>query len=227
MLMLDITDVLAEMEDRMFTEELFGIILSEYKKEPDGSHYADTERGYENGRAELDGLLNSAQREQLSRMEVLCAQNAHFALRFGFTRGLYAGFQQFFVDDSPKSPFDQYVVTDLLQLPGMKTYPDYYHTRSEFNDLFDALDGQLPPAAQEHLLSIYSAWEERLYAVLRYAFYLGYRYALSGIRQVHLSGIPTEKVLLTENELGFTYPQEFREIQRRAEQRRRARPQEA
>jgi hypothetical protein len=56
------------------------------------------------------------------------------------------------------------------------------------------------------LISVYSAWDSRLYGVLRHSFYLGYRYAISvidNVKPLSVSLDMTGKILLTEYELGF------------------------
>lgn len=140
-------------------------------------------------------------------MESLCEENVRYALRFGFTRGVYAGFQQCFVADTTKQPFEELAANQILKEPGMRKYIEYYQRRRQFNGINEALDGQLDETGKEHLVSVYSMWENRIYGVLRHSFYLGYRYALSMMEDVEAIGTSTryiEKILLTEHELGFT-----------------------
>lgn len=56
------------------------------------------------------------------------------------------------------------------------------------------------------MISVYSAWDNRLYGVLRHSFYMGYRYAIEIINHVKplsASINMNDKILLTEYELGF------------------------
>lgn len=64
----------------------------------------------------------------------------------------------------------------------------YWKKRVYTNKLLAALREQLDEAGGEHFTSIEVAWDERVYGTLRYAFYLGYRYAFSIVEDVAPDG---------------------------------------
>lgn len=195
------------MFERMFSENLFKTVLEGYIKEMDEDGTGISEQEYIQGKKELALILNEEQTAALLEMESLCEKNVKYALRFGFTQGTYVGFQQFFVEETTQEPFEDFVVNQLLTEPHMKRYGEYYQRRTQFNEINRVLEIQLDNNGREHLISVYSGWENRLYGVLRHAFYMGYRYALSIINEVGPCGTYMkiiDKILLTEHELCFT-----------------------
>lgn len=211
---MQIRNELVAMAGRMFDGDLLDKVLAAYKQEMKEDEFDITEKEYDEGAQALSSVLNDEQKLALSEMETLCANNVKYALRFGFTRGVFAGFQQFFVKETTKRPFEDFVVNEILKEPNMKKYGDYYQRRCEFNEINATLEEQLDEANREHLTSVYCGWEGRLYGVLRHAFYMGYRYALSLIEEIGPIGTTyqiIEKTLMTEHELGFTSTAEERE----------------
>lgn len=200
--------------DQMFDNRLLDALLAAYRQEAEGDGYEIVEKEYCEGAETLSSVLNEEQKAALSKMENLCEENIKYGVRFGFTHGVFAGFQQFFVDETTKRPFEDIVVNEILKEPNMKKYSDYYQRRCEFNEINATLEEQLDEANREHLTSVYCGWEGRLYGVLRHAFYMGYRYALSLIEEIGPIGTTyqiIEKTLMTEHELGFTSTAEERE----------------
>lgn len=195
--------------DRMFNNELLDALLTAYQQEAEKDGYEIMEKEYRVGAKTLSSILNEEQKATLSKMENLCEKNVRYVTKFGFTSGIFVGFQQWFVEQTTKQPFEDFVVSQILEEPNMRKYGDYYQRRCEINDINAALDEQLDADSKEHLISIYSAWDNRLYGVLRHSFYLGYRYALSVINCVKPLNVSLEmisKTLLTEYELGFISP---------------------
>lgn len=202
-----IRNELTAMAERMFSDDLLDTILAAYKEEMDDAECGISEEEYRKGAKVLSSALNERQKSDLSEMERLCNENIKYALRFGFMRGVYAGFQQHFTEDSAEQPFHKLVENQLLTEPQMERYPEYCQRRDDANELYHTLEKQLPDNLKEHIISIYAAWDNRLYGVLRYAFYLGYRYALSAVKDVAPIGaiLPMmKKILRTEHELGFS-----------------------
>lgn len=94
----------------------------------------------------------------------------------------------------------------IMTMPNMSLHNGYYETREKFMDIFSSISEELSPWHQEYIISVESAWEERLYGILRHAFYLGYRHALSSVRDTDTSSQPldfSDMLATVEYELGF------------------------
>ncbi len=69
-------------------------------------------------------------------------------------------------------------------MPNMRHYTDYYNEREKALIRYNYLYDQVNEIAQDHLTSVESAWDERIYGVLRYAFDVGYKHALSLVGEI-------------------------------------------
>ena len=190
----------------MFNAELLGKLLEAYQQEANADGYGIVEKEYSEGTEALSTILNEEQKTALIKMEKLCEENIRYGVKFGFASGVFAGFQQFFVEETTKQPFEDFIDNEILKEPNIKKHGGYYQRRCELNDINTALEEQLDTDNREHLISVYSAWDSRLYGVLRHSFYLGYRYAISvidNVKPLSVSLDMTGKILLTEYELGF------------------------
>lgn len=220
--MMQMKTELEAMADRMFDNDLLDKVLAAYKQEMRGDGIDIAEREYDEGTRALAAALTQEQKRSLSEMESLYADNAKYALQFGFTRGVYVGFQQFFVKDTTKQPFEKYVADPILKQPQTSCYGEYSNRQIKLNEICTMLKEQLDEANGEHLISVCCGWEERLNGVLRHAFYMGYRYAISMIEEVEPLGTyqMIEKTLMTEYEIGFISTTEERERCREAQARK-------
>lgn len=190
----------------MFNDELLGTLLEAYQQEANEDGYGIVEKEYSEGTEALSTILNEEQKTALIKMEKLCEENIRYGVKFGFASGVFAGFQQFFVEETTKQPFEDFIDNEILKEPNIKKHGGYYQRRCELNDINTALEEQLDTDNREHLISVYSAWDNRLYGVLRHSFYMGYRYAIEIINHVKplsASMNMIDKILLTEYELGF------------------------
>lgn len=89
----------------------------------------------------------------------------------------------------------------------MQTLFPYASTRDQFNQCASLLEEQLEKEWREHVTTIYCGWDDRLYAVLRHGFYLGYRYGLyimASSETGRLYGDMAGKFCSSEHELAFT-----------------------
>lgn len=209
-----IKNELQRMTERMFISDLLDAILSAYKTEMDDAGYGASEGDYRRGVAALADALDDIQKTQLSQLENLQMENVRYAVQFSFSRGMYVGFEQFFVEAPMESPFYTLVENELLSQPQMKKYAAYSSRKDQCNQLSEHLSAQLDDALKEHLVSIDVAWDDRFFGVLRHSFYLGYRHALSILHDIHplsTSISMTNQILITEHELGFTSTVEERE----------------
>ena len=168
---------LSALEERMFPEELLESILSAYWSELEAAGDTGCEAIYRSVRAGLAVRLSREQQVQLEEMERLRRENLRYALRFGFTRGLYSGFGQWFVPtDQPERYFWELVEQELLETPAVQRGNPYWVRRTTCEMLESSLGRQAGEEVRDKALpALAAAWEDRLLAVLRCAFYLGYR----------------------------------------------------
>ena len=203
---MNVKNELKALAERMFNDELLDTLLEAYRQEADEDGYVIVEKEYSEGTEALSTILNEEQKTALIKMEKLCEENIRYGVKFGFASGVFAGFQQFFVEETTKQPFENFIDNEILKEPNIKKHGGYYQRRCELNDINTALEEQLDTDNREHLISVYSAWDNRLYGVLRHSFYMGYRYAIEIINHVKplsASINMNDKILLTEYELGF------------------------
>lgn len=198
------------------SKELLDKIIKAYLQETKNENFEDSESQYQKSKHILDCILTDKQKEDLITIEKLFLENMQFNIGFGFKKGLYTGFEQYFVDVSVKEPFNQFVHNEILTIPNMKKYEKYYDRMNKINQLFENLIEKLEQDNREYVTLIYSLCDEKNYNVLRYSFYLGYRYALSIIGDIKPLSIGkiTNKILCTEHELAFTMTCEERERQK-------------
>ena len=211
---MQIKNELEAMMERMLNNDLLDKVLETYKQEMQADAIDVAEKEYNEGAQALASVLTAEQKRSLSELESLYADNAKYALGFGFTRGIFVGFQQFFVKDTTKQPFEDFVMNQILKQPHMGRYDEYNNRQIKLNEICKIMEEQLDEASKEHLTSICCGWEERIHGVLRHAFYMGYRYALSIIEDVEPIGATyqiIEKTLMTEYEIGFISTTEERE----------------
>lgn len=205
---------LSFLEHQIFTNDLYSMILGNYPDHLMQAENEEAEEKYQEVKNSLIRELTQEQKAALSDMEEACQKNIKYAMKFGIIRGIYVCFQQYYQKDTSDYPYHDYVQEQILTTPRMCDCTEYYQRRMQINDLFSNLEPQIDKDSVEHLVSVYGIWEDRLHKVLQHSFYLGYRCALSVIKTVmpfdgatHM----TEKILLTEHEIGFTKTCEERE----------------
>lgn len=197
---------LSAMRKRMFNDKLLNSLLEDYKREMEEAGFTLTEEEYGEGKEALSSILDDRQAAQLKEAEDLCWENMKYAMEFAFFQGCRGFFQQLFSKDPPKLPFKSLVLNKIMTMPSMSLHNGYYETREKFMDIFSSISEELSPWHQEYIISVESAWEERLYGILRHAFYLGYRHALSSVRDTDTSSQPldfSDMLATVEYELGF------------------------
>lgn len=223
---MNIKTELEAMSKRMFADELLNKILAAHKKELADTGFEAGEQSCAEAGQALAAMLNEGQRKSLAEVEAAHWDSLKYALKFSFTRGVYVGFHQYFADDADadERPFEQFVGEAILRAPETQRHSAYYEKRKHVNELLVDLHGQLGETADEQLTSAEIAWDDGACGTLRYAFYMGYRYALSIIEEVAPLGSTLEligKTLMTEHELGFTQTRLEQERQEQNEMARR------
>lgn len=203
---MNVENNLQEIESYMFHDALLEKLLADYKQEMEDSGFSIVEREYEEGEDALQKLLTAAQSSNLSKAEKLCRENTKWMMQFGFSKGLYAAFHQFYKDKTPEEPFETFAAGQIRTVPNMTQYTEYYEKRKTTNAIFSELEAQLGEKDVENLVSVTTAWENRLYGVLRHAFYAGYQYAISIIANtapLQETYKMTDRIRMTEKDLGF------------------------
>ena len=181
---MNLQDRLTVLQERMFTAEMPDILLDAYHLEMELRGFTIPEDDYKNGKAVLEHSLTDEQKNALHEIESSWEKNMKQAVCFGFLRGLYAGFQKAFVPNTPEDSFQTLVVDELLTMPNMQHYTEYSKVREKALMRYSYLYEQVNDFLQSHLTSIESAWDERLYGVLRYAFNSGCRQSLSLVNKI-------------------------------------------
>lgn len=174
---MNLQNELTAMHERMFTDELLNSLLGAYRQEMELTHCTAAEDDYTKAKPALERSLTGEQKNTLASIEASWQKNLKRAVGFGFSRGLYAGFNKAFVPDAPEDLFQELVADELLTMPNMRRYAQFDSERAKALMLYSCLYAQVNDIAREHLTSVESAWDERLYGVLRHAFAMGLRQA--------------------------------------------------
>lgn len=105
---MDVTKDLKEMAARAFTPEFLEQVLNDYNKDIDPANFLVDEAECEQELQSFSLGLNGEQAAILDDMKKQYRDMAHYSLGFGFCRGLYAGFESLFVENSRKKPFQDW-----------------------------------------------------------------------------------------------------------------------
>lgn len=208
-----IEEELKQLTKEIGSQKLLDKILKAYLKEMKEECFDDIEKEYRESKCDLEKLLTDEQKQAEKEMEELFVENMRYSIGFGFRQGLYAGFEQYFLVECTKDSFDKYVHQELLQMPNMRKYTEYFERKTKINKLFEEIQCCLKEDGTEQLTAVYSSYEEKELGVLRYSFYMGYRYSLNIAGEIDLFGVAkiADRVLYTEYELGFTMTGKERE----------------
>ncbi|RKJ83039.1 hypothetical protein D7X33_00865 [Butyricicoccus sp. 1XD8-22] len=216
--LMQIKPELEQMEQRMLNNELLDTLLNAYLAEIEGSDDLVSEIEYRESSEILAATLSEAEKDELRILEGYGRTLLLEAMRFAFRRGIYAGFQHLYDENPPEFLFSELVNCKPYELPAEISCAQHV-----FQHQSDALEKMVCEARPDpkvykpllyHCISISFGWEERQYGVMRHAFYLGYRYALSIIQGIATTSAYRKiiaKTLLIEHELAFTLTLEERE----------------
>lgn len=204
---------LSLLTQKIGTDELLDKIFRTYFKEMREEYFYDVEKEYQNSRQVLEQILEEEQEKSLKMIEELFKENMKYCVGFGFKKGLYFGFEQYFKEESTKDPFDEYVHDDLLTMPNMEKHREYYERRRKIKGLVEKIKENLSEDDSEQMIIFFCTFGERELGVLRHSFYIGYRYALDIVEEIDLLGTAkiADKILYTEYKLGFTMTGKERE----------------
>lgn len=217
---------LNEMVNRMFGGSLQNSILAAYQQELKESDFGFYEEEYHAGKAALATLLGQSEQEKLTEAETLYGQCLGLILRFGFPRGVYGAFQQFFAPEPPRNPFDEFIEKEIHPRgkPWQPFSPEFRDKQERAANLLEMMLVQAQEEEKNHLEAVCNMWSQRQFGFFRYSFYLGYRYGLSIVQEVAPIGSIwsiLDKILLTEHQLAFTFTQAERERELNVQARRK------
>lgn len=212
---MDTNDCISEIKGRAFNEAFFDRVYSLYQEENCKDGLSIDEQEYEESQNALPDILSDEQAAALRDAESVSLECAKWLAEFAFSRGLYVGFQHHFVPDAPARQFTTMVFEHVMQMPKMQMYPEYFVLRGQANDLFNRSRKGLDKKKGDHISGIEATWQQRFFGIVRHAYYLGYRSALSAADKVNRVGFCdplNDKILATENELGLTLTVAEREM---------------
>lgn len=198
---------LKAMEKRMLTKELREEIYATYEKELELLGCKEAPVDFERTMADLRERLNEEQRALLEEMAELWEKSLDFVMHDAFYQGLYTGFEAQIAPEMGTRVAHERVLDRLETAEGMKQIPNFGRWRRRINELYEQLDDQLTVRSRRCLEIVDDVWEDRIYGLMRYGFYLGYRYALFTWKQVSPWSEDDELVkrtLMIEHELGLT-----------------------
>lgn len=207
--------IVYEIHKKLFNEVLPDLIYKSYHADvKQNTQLLCVEMGYELAEKLLPNILNEQQADCVAAAKCLSVENERWAIRFAYTRGMFAGFEQTFTPANAERVFQKRVRNQIMRMPNMQRYKKYYKRREQITDLFKAARKDLSKTLAEQIKEIEFDIQERLCALARHAFYIGYRYALSIVDIVQPARycITPRKLLITEHDLGFTKTVEEREL---------------
>ena len=216
---MDVKKDLKEMAARTFTPELLEQILDDFNKNISPVVALIDEEECERSRQKFAALLNEEQAALLDNLEKQHRAMAQYSLEFGFSRGLFAGFEILFSESYREKPFEDLILHEAFTMPNMKRYP-FFMWRDKINQGMEALTSQLG-FGSSYLAERDVYWSEKILGTLRYTFYLGLRCAQSIAASVGPFSLwikMQEKMLTVEHELGFTKTVSEREAEKMAGQ---------
>lgn len=190
------------MAARALGTDFFNILDKEYFNEDDGC-IRETEAAYQEAISALAGIPEEMKR-LLDEQSQCFTKNKIYAVRFSFACGQYSGFSQC-LTPGHDDDFSALVDKGLFEIPGMERHLDYIKNLDRINQIGDELRADLGTKAEEHLISIECAMDERTYYAAIMAFYCGYRSSLYTMEHIkpnlQFSTLPQQ--LYTEWSLGI------------------------
>lgn len=130
-------DYIQEIKERALNDELYQRVYELYQKEIALQKSILTEQEYKEAHTVLRKNLDESKYDDLLQAEKLYEQSAKWLTQFSFIRGMFVSFQDCFVKSGPAESYRSLVFDQVLQMPKMEHYPDYYEKRSKALRLFE------------------------------------------------------------------------------------------
>lgn len=207
--------IIKALRGRVFDDAYAKALSTAYTEDVDNGDFKITEDEYAAAEAALQTGLSDEQKELLKEMELRHKENWQYATEYAFFCGMLGAFEQYLVPDGRYSfDYSNSVAHNLFEIPGMERHRKYHENSQHNLEGFTALEEALDEELNYHIVSVNSAWGERVNHAAVHSYYCGYRAAIALIEEVVPLGATgmIEKILMTEYELGFTTPYWSREI---------------
>ena len=147
---MNIFHTILDLEERMFTEDLFQELRTAYEQEPvkNTSELMDSELldAYRNLQAELE----PSQMAELQNLERMSEDYAKMAVPTAFRQGQFTGFQQYFVEDTSKTPYTDFTEQRKMRAPRAMSMRETF-AADRLKEAYDDLRGHLSGHLQTHL----------------------------------------------------------------------------
>lgn len=177
-----IEKTIRKMAARALGTDFFRILDQEYFNEDDGC-IRETEAAYQEAISALADIPEKMKR-LLDEQSRCFTKNKIYAVRFSFACGQYSAFSQCLTPGPDDDDFSALVDKGLFEVPGMERHLDYIKNLDRINQIGDGLRADLGSKAEEHLISIECAMDERIYYAAIMAFYCGYQSSLHTIEHI-------------------------------------------
>lgn len=211
---MNVTKELNEISERVFNESYSQILSNWMAEQRQDPYFGEIAADYEKAIEFLAQRLNTPQSGELAGLERLFKERQDYAARYCFSCGLYGTFEQFFDgEDADNHAFRRLVEDGLMTMPGMERHVSFYENGSKCLAIIKHLNKALDREGEEHLISVESAWEERIHSTALISYYCGYRAGLAILERISpmKSLQMTKHLLMTEYELGLTNTYQQRE----------------
>lgn len=190
-----------------------------FQHDVDAGIYDISENEYTQAMDALPTLLSREKNDMLSEYENICRNIREYSADYGFTAGLYCGFQQYFTNDHAEDGgFQTYVMDDVTKMPMMQRHFGNYENIQKRNEIASYINKGESKAVQEYIDCIECAWAQRAHSASLNGFYCGYRAALAVAEKVSPleSRRSAVKLVAMEHQLG--YVKSYQELEQEKEQ---------
>lgn len=132
------------------------------------------ETDYATAKEELSLRLTKQEYALLTETEGLYLSMQKYAAKHGFISGIIFGFARYFSSSNCEDyDFEKSVVDGLLSVPGIDRHPEYKEWCEKHLHNLAVFEKTLPAELYEHIISVESAWDQRIYSAAFYAFQWG------------------------------------------------------
>lgn len=211
---MNILHTILDLEERMFTEDLFQELRTAYEQEPVKNTSELTDSELLDAYRDLQAELEPSQMTELQNLERLSEEYEKMVVPTAFRQGQFTGFQQYFVENTSKTPYTDFTEHRKTRAPYAMSMRETF-AADRFKEVYEKLHNDLPEHLQTHLQKIAIGWEDRIDWVMRHSFFLGYYFAHKTIELTERKGASTmqiiEKKLLTEYDLKLLQLREYSE----------------
>lgn len=211
---MNVQNELNKISERIFNGDYNQFLLNWMEEQERDPYFGEIAADYQKATEFLAQRLDKTKSGELAGLENLFRERQNYAARHCFSCGLYGAFEQFFGgEDADDYGFHRLVEDGLMTMPGMKRHVSFHKNADKCLAIIKHLNEALDHEGEEHLISIESAWEERIHSTALISYYCGYRAGLTILERISpMKGLQmTSHLLMTEYELGLTNTYQQRE----------------